>query len=134
METEVLTNGKERTGIFEDPFPQVLPDVPEEGLDFANDKSPRALSREGYRALKDNKPDLALRLFELALKKDGDFADAVLGMGKTFQQRGEMEKAIESFCRHTDLPSEGFTTQTMVEDVQLSQSIVVQLGGNCDGA
>jgi|GEM_PF-4224242 len=134
LETEVLTNGKERTGIFEDPFPQVLPDVPEEGLDFANDKSPRALSREGYRALKDNKPDLALRLFELALKKDGDFADAVLGMGKTFQQRGEMEKAIESFCRHTDLPSEGFTTQTMVEDVQLSQSIVVQLGGNCDGA
>ena len=119
---------------FEDPFPQVLPDVPEEGLDFANDKSPRALSREGYRALKDNKPDLALRLFELALKKEGNFADAVLGMGKTFQQRGEMEKAMELFCRHAELPRQGFTTQTMVEDVHLSHSIVAQLGGSCDGA
>ena len=133
-EADLLANTKETPERFEDPFPQVLPDVPEEGLDFANDKSPRALTREGYRALKDNKPDLALRLFELALKKDGDFADAVLGLGRTFQQRGEMEKAIESFCRHTDLPSEGFTTQTMVEDVHLSHSIVVQLGGNCDGA
>ena len=27
-------------GAFVDPYPQVLPDVPEESFDFANDKSP----------------------------------------------------------------------------------------------
>ena len=54
---------------FQDPYPQVLPDVPEESIDFANDKSSRELTREGYRALKEGNPDKAIKLFQLHWKK-----------------------------------------------------------------
>ncbi len=115
------------------PFPDVLPDVPEEGIDFANDKSPRALTREGYRALRDNKPDLAIKLFELALKKEPNFADAVLGLGRTYTKRGELQRAVQSFCRHSELPSSSFEPSTMVEEVGLSQNILAQMGSSCEG-
>ena len=85
---------------FQDPYPQVLPDVPEESIDFANDKSSRELTREGYRALKDGNPDKAIKLFQLALEKDKGFADAVMGLGKSYQKRGEIDQAKEAFCRH----------------------------------
>jgi len=116
------------------PFPAVLPDVPEESYDFANDKSSRELTREGYRALKDGKLDQAKKLFELALEKDRNFADALLGLGKTFQKRGEVALAKEAFCRHANLPSESFSEKTMVEDVGMAQGIVFQLGLTCDDA
>ncbi len=115
------------------PLPNVLPDVPEEGIDFANDKSPRALTREGYRALRDNKPDLAIKLFELALEKDPNFADAVLGLGRTHKKRGETQLAVRSFCRHSELPSSSFDSSTMVEEVGLSQNILAQMGSTCEG-
>ena len=116
------------------PYPAVLPDVPEESYDFANDKSSRELTREGYRALKDGKLDQAKKLFELALEKDTNFADAVLGLGKTFQKRGELPLAKKAFCRHANLPPESFSEKTMVEDVGMAQGIVFQLGLTCDDA
>lgn len=119
---------------YANPYPAVLPDVPEESYDFANDKSSRELTREGYRALKDGKLDQAKKLFELALEKDKNFADAVLGLGKTFQKRGELPLAKEAFCRHANLPSESFSEKTMVEDVGMAQGIVFQLGLTCDDA
>ena len=94
--------------MFVDPYPQVLPDVPEESFDFANDKSSRELTREGYRALKDGKPDQAIKLFELALEKDQRFADAVMGLGKSYQKTGELDQAKEAYCRHANLPPESF--------------------------
>ena len=121
-------------GEFVDPFPQVLPDVPEESFDFANDKSSRELTREGYRALKEGMPDQAIKLFELALEKDASFADAVMGLGKSHQKRGELEQAREAYCRHANLPPESFSKNTMVEDVSISQGIVSQLGLTCDDA
>ncbi len=121
-------------GEFVDPYPQVLPDVPEESFDFANDKSSRELTREGYRALREGKPDQAIKLFELALEKDGTFAEAVLGLGKSHQKRGELEEAKEAYCRHANLPPESFSPSTMVEDVSISQGIVSQLGLTCDDA
>ena len=117
---------------FQDPYPQVLPDVPEESIDFANDKSSRELTREGYRALKDGNPDKAIKLFQLALEKDKGFADAFMGLGKSYQKRGEIEQAKEAFCRHGNLPPESFSQNTMVEDVSISQGIVSQLGLSCD--
>ena len=121
-------------GEFVDPFPQVLPDVPEESVDFANDKSSRELTREGYRALKEGNPDLAVKFFELALEKDSGFAEAVMGLGKSYQERGEFEQAKNAYCRHANLPPESFTQSTMVEDVSISQGIVSQLGMTCDDA
>ena len=121
-------------GQFVDPFPQVLPDVPEESVDFANDKSSRELTREGYRALKEGNPDLAIKLFELALEKDTGFAEAVMGLGKSYQERGELEQAKDAYCRHANLPPESFSQSTMVEDVSISQGIVSQLGLTCDDA
>lgn len=121
-------------GEFDNPFPQVLPDVPEESFDFANDKSSRELTREGYQALKEGMPDQAIKLFELALEKDAGFADAVMGLGKSYQKRGELEQAREAYCRHANLPPESFSKSTMVEDVSISQGIVSQLGLTCDDA
>jgi tetratricopeptide (TPR) repeat protein len=124
--------GNEYGDGFVDPYPQVLPDVPEESFDFANDKSSRELTREGYQALKQGKPDKAVKLFELALKKDPKFAEAVLGLGRAHQKRGELNLAKDAYCRHSDLPESSFAAKTMVEEVNISQGIVSQLGLNCD--
>ena len=133
---DASAEGKEDVELaqYENPYPTVLPDVPEESFDFANDKSSRELTREGYRALKDGRLDQAKKLFELALEKDENFADAVLGLGKTFQKRGELPLAKEAFCRHANLPSDSFSEKTMVEDVGMAQGIVFQLGLTCDDA
>ena len=123
---------------FQDPYPQVLPDVPEESIDFANDKTPTELTREGFQALeKESDPDKAIKLFERALEKDNDFANAILGLAKAYHKRGEFDQAKEVFCRHVNLPRESFstdTTDTIVEPVNHSLGILSQLGLSCDDA
>ena len=119
-------------GQMDNPYPQVLPDVPEESLDFANDKSASTLTREGYQALRKGQPDLAKRLFSLALEKEPTYAHAVLGLGKTYQERGEFSAAIQSYCQHAELPASSFSKATMGVEVGMSQSLVSQLGGSCD--
>ena len=77
---------------------------------------------------------LTLRRQESAPQVWFGFADAMMGLGKSYQKRGELEQAKEAYCRHANLPPESFSQSTMVEDVSISQGIISQLGLTCDDA
>ena len=54
-----------------------------------------------------------------------------MGLGKSYQRRGEFEQAKDAYCRHANLPPESFSQSTMVEDISISLGIVSQLGLTC---
>ena len=54
-----------------------------------------------------------------------------MGLGKSYERRGELDLAKNAYCCHINLPPESFTQSTMVEDVSISQGIVSQLGLTC---
>ena len=101
-------------------FPQVLPDVPAESLDYSKDRTPTELTRMGFQALYQEKdPDLAIRYFNLALTKNGGYTEAEFGLGKAYEARGEEDLAVEHICKSS------------IEETQYRLNSVLQLGRDC---
>ena len=102
----------------EEPFPTVLLDVEAESIDYASDQTHVELTRKGYQALGKD-PDLAIRYFELALKKDRYYSDANFGLGQAYKARGEEDLAVVHMCKGA------------VRDVEYRLNTVIQMGRDC---
>ncbi len=93
-----------------------------EALDAQSAEPPTG---RGYCLLDQGRYETSIAQFQEALRRNGRFHDAILGLGEAYKENGDKTKAIETFKRYLEQAPDG-------PEASLARTTIERLGGSSE--